>query len=39
MGVVLLGEPFTGFVVAGTVFVLAGIYVCSKARSAAADVA
>ena len=38
MGVLLLGEPFTGFVVAGTVFVLAGIYVCSKARPAAADV-
>ena len=32
MGVVLLGEPFSGWVVAGTVLVLLGIYVCSRAR-------
>lgn len=32
MGVLLLGEPFTGWVVAGTVLVLIGIYVCSRAR-------
>jgi drug/metabolite transporter (DMT)-like permease len=32
MGVVLLGEPFSGLVVAGTVLVLLGIYVCSRAR-------
>jgi drug/metabolite transporter (DMT)-like permease len=37
MGVVVLGEPFTGFVVAGTVLVLTGIYVCTKARPTALD--
>ncbi len=37
MGVLLLGEPFTGFVLAGTAFVLAGIYVCSKARPPLTD--
>ncbi len=31
MGVWLLGEPFTGWVVAGTVLVLAGIFVFSRA--------
>jgi drug/metabolite transporter (DMT)-like permease len=31
MGVVLLGEPFTVWVVAGTVLVLAGVFVCSRA--------
>ena len=36
MGVLLLGEPFTAWVVAGTVFVFMGIYVCSRARSGAA---
>lgn len=37
MGVWLLGEPFTAWVVAGTVLVLAGIYVFSRAsRSKAA---
>lgn len=37
MGVWLLGEPFTAWVVAGTVLVLAGIYVFSRApRSTAA---
>lgn len=30
MGVFLLGEPFTQWVVAGTVLVLIGIYVCSR---------
>lgn len=33
MGVLLLGEPFTAWVLAGTVLVLAGVYVCSRARS------
>jgi drug/metabolite transporter (DMT)-like permease len=32
MGVLILGEPFTGWVVAGTVLVLLGIFVCSRAR-------
>ena len=32
MGVVLLGEPFTAWVVAGTVCVLLGVFVCSRAR-------
>lgn len=32
MGVVLLGEPFTAWVVAGTGLVLLGIFVCSRAR-------
>jgi drug/metabolite transporter (DMT)-like permease len=32
MGVLILGEPFTAWVVAGTVLVLLGIYVCSRAR-------
>ncbi|MBC7916336.1 MAG: DMT family transporter [Rhodoferax sp.] len=31
MGVLLLGEPFTLWVVAGTVLVLAGVFVCSRA--------
>ncbi|MEK9801921.1 MAG: DMT family transporter [Curvibacter sp.] len=31
LGVWLLGEPFTGWIVAGTVLVLAGIYVFSRA--------
>ena len=30
MGVVLLGEPLTGWVIAGTVLVLAGVYVVSR---------
>ncbi len=37
MGVWLLGEPFTGWVVAGTVLVLAGIFVFGRAARAAAD--
>jgi drug/metabolite transporter (DMT)-like permease len=32
MGVLLLGEPFTAWVLAGTVLVLLGIYVCSRKR-------
>ena len=32
MGVVVLGEPFTGWVAAGTVLVLAGIWLLAKAR-------
>jgi drug/metabolite transporter (DMT)-like permease len=32
MGVVILGEPFTAWVVAGTVLVLAGIWLLAKAR-------
>lgn len=32
MGVVILGEPFTPWVVAGTVFVLAGVFVCTRQR-------
>jgi drug/metabolite transporter (DMT)-like permease len=30
MGVLLLGEPFTGWVVAGTVLVVAGVFVVSR---------
>jgi len=37
MGVWLLGEPFTGWVVAGTVLVLAGIFVFSRAARLPAD--
>ena len=36
MGVWLLGEPFTGWIIAGTVLVLAGIYVFSRAPRASA---
>lgn len=32
MGVLLLGEPFTAWLLAGTVLVLAGVFVCSQAR-------
>jgi drug/metabolite transporter (DMT)-like permease len=32
MGVLLLGEPFTGWVVAGTVLVMAGVAVVSRSR-------
>jgi len=35
MGVLLLGEPITGWVVAGTVCVLAGVYVVSRPAPAA----
>ncbi len=37
MGVWLLGEPFTGWVVAGTALVLAGIFVFSRAARLPAD--
>jgi drug/metabolite transporter (DMT)-like permease len=33
MGVLLLGEPFTAWVLAGTVLVLAGVFVCSRSRA------
>ena len=33
LGVVLLGEPFTGWVVAGTVLVLAGVWLLAKWRT------
>ncbi|TXH88290.1 MAG: DMT family transporter [Rhodoferax sp.] len=32
MGVLILGEPFTAWIVAGTVLVLAGVWVCSRVR-------
>jgi len=32
MGVLLLGEPFTGWIVVGTVFVLAGVWLLARAR-------
>ncbi len=32
MGVLLLGEPFTAWLVAGTVLVIAGVFVCSRTR-------
>jgi drug/metabolite transporter (DMT)-like permease len=32
MGVLVLGEPFTAWVVAGTLLVLLGIYFCSRSR-------
>ncbi len=35
MGVVLLGEPFTAWLVAGTTLVLAGVAVCTRAKRAA----
>jgi drug/metabolite transporter (DMT)-like permease len=37
MGVLILGEPFTAWVVAGTLLVLLGIFVCSRARKAQAQ--
>jgi drug/metabolite transporter (DMT)-like permease len=33
MGVVVLGEPFTAWLVAGTLLVIAGVFVCSRARA------
>lgn len=33
MGVLFLGEPFTGWVVAGTLLVLVGVFVVTRARS------
>ena len=32
MGVLILGEPFTAWIVAGTVLVLVGVWVCSRTR-------
>jgi drug/metabolite transporter (DMT)-like permease len=32
MGIVILGEPFTGWIVAGTVLVLAGIWLLARGR-------
>ena len=32
MGIVILGEPFTGWILAGTVLVLTGIWLLTKAR-------
>ena len=32
MGVLLLDEPFTTWLVAGTALVIAGVYVCSRGR-------
>jgi len=32
MGVVVLGEPFTAWLVAGTALVIAGVFVCTRAR-------
>jgi drug/metabolite transporter (DMT)-like permease len=32
MGVLLLGEPFTAWLVAGTLLVIAGVFVCSRVR-------
>jgi drug/metabolite transporter (DMT)-like permease len=37
MGVWLLGEPFSGWIVAGTALVLAGILVFSRAARLPAD--
>jgi drug/metabolite transporter (DMT)-like permease len=36
MGVVILGEPFTAWIAAGSVLVIAGIFVFSRARSSSA---
>jgi drug/metabolite transporter (DMT)-like permease len=36
MGVVILGEPFTAWVVAGTVLVIAGIFVFSRSGAVVA---
>ena len=32
MGIVILGEPFTGWIVAGTLLVLAGVWLLTRAR-------
>jgi drug/metabolite transporter (DMT)-like permease len=37
MGVLLLGEPFTGWVVAGTVLVLVGVWLVMRPRRVAAE--
>ena len=33
MGVLVLGEPFTAWLVVGTMLVIAGVFVCSRARA------
>jgi drug/metabolite transporter (DMT)-like permease len=33
MGVTVLGEPFTAWLVAGTLLVIAGVFVCSRSRA------
>ena len=37
MGVFILGEPLNSWIIAGTVLVLAGVYLVSRSRPAAAD--
>ena len=32
MGIVILGEPFSGWIVAGTLLVLVGVWLLAKAR-------
>jgi drug/metabolite transporter (DMT)-like permease len=34
MGVLVLGEPFNSWIIAGTVLVLLGVYACSRRRPA-----
>jgi drug/metabolite transporter (DMT)-like permease len=34
MGVLLLDEPFTAWLVAGTALVLAGVFVCTRTKTA-----
>jgi drug/metabolite transporter (DMT)-like permease len=34
MGVLLLDEPFTPWLLAGTVLVIAGVFVCTRKRAA-----
>jgi drug/metabolite transporter (DMT)-like permease len=36
MGVLILGEPFTAWIAAGSVLVIAGIFVFSRAKSSSA---
>ena len=38
MGVVILGEPFNGWIIAGTILVVAGVYLVTRAASGAAPV-
>jgi drug/metabolite transporter (DMT)-like permease len=37
MGVFILGEPLNAWIIAGTVLVLAGVYMVSRSRPVAAD--
>jgi drug/metabolite transporter (DMT)-like permease len=39
MGVFILGEPLNGWIIAGTVLVLAGVYMVTRSRPAAAPMA